>query len=132
MLLLTSEIREWLIRNGSGNTILKTPMKKKLLILISVMHFHSSPWCKAKGTNGSTPDVCFTTRDCGHSDSSNFINSAVPVHWLLFCMLNCWGGGINKQLHSQISTVYCQINKESDTFCSLFITLHSWPWHQED
>lgn len=29
--------------------------------------------------------------------------------------------GIDKQLQSQISTVYCQIKMETDPFCSLFI-----------
>lgn len=81
---------------------------------------------------GVPPDVCFTARDCAHSGPLNFTNSAVSAHRLLFCILNCWRGGINKQLHGQISIVYCQINKESDTFCSLFITLHSWAWCQKD
>lgn len=58
---------------------------------------------------------------CGKPGFLDCINHPRP-NWLATVLcLELYYFGINKQLQSQISTVYCQINMESDMFCFVFI-----------
>jgi hypothetical protein len=69
--------------------------------------------------------VLLTRRESRQPGSCHLMSNSAPIHWLLFFLVSSNTPTppphINKQLQSQISTVYCQITMESDPLCSLFM-----------
>ena len=97
---------------------------ESLLWRLKTTRPHCWPCCQMKTTpHGNLHCVLLTRRDSRQPGSCHLMNHSAPTHWLLFSLLNCnffFSLGIDKQLQSQISTVYCPIKMETDPFCSLF------------